>query len=85
MPCIYGWHQWMLNSEISVIADIRTLEISVRLKVSMISFNRIWSYVTYSRDIFNPFLVNVFYFIPLKILENQWFFGVYRGYEMEAS
>ena len=31
---------------------------------------------------FNPFLVNIFIFDPLKTLKNLWFSGVVRGYEM---
>ena len=31
---------------------------------------------------FNPFLVNIFIFDPLKTSKNLWFSGVFRGYEM---
>ena len=31
---------------------------------------------------FNPLLINVLILYPLKTPENQWFSGVFRGYEM---
>ena len=33
---------------------------------------------------FNPFLANVPILYPLRAPENQRFFGVFRGYKMEA-